>query len=138
MARSLVDTNILVYSRDLNEPVKRARAIEVIDQLRASGELVLSAQCLNEFSSTSLRRGTPISEVRVAVSRWHDLGHVLPLTGSATTAALTAVERYGLSFWDALIWATAHDAGVPVVLSEDFQDGREIEGVRFVNPFKPS
>ncbi len=46
MARSLVDTNILVYSRDLNEPVKRAQAIEVIDQLRASGELVLSAQCL--------------------------------------------------------------------------------------------
>ena len=33
MARSLVDTNILIYSRDLNEPVKRARAIEVIDQL---------------------------------------------------------------------------------------------------------
>ena len=60
MARSLVDTNILVYSRDLNEPVKRVRAIEVIDQLRGSGELVLSAQCINEFSSTSLRRGTPI------------------------------------------------------------------------------
>lgn len=138
MARSLVDTNILVYSRDLNEPVKRARAIEVIDGLRASGELVLSAQCLNEFSSTSLRRGTPISEVRVAVSRWHDLGEVLSLTGPATTAALAAVEQYRLSFWDALIWATARDAGVPVVLSEDFQDGREIEGVRFVNPFKPS
>ena len=44
-----MDTNILVYSRDLNEPVKRALAIEVIDQLRASGELVLSARCLNEF-----------------------------------------------------------------------------------------
>ena len=138
MSRSLVDTNILVYSRDLNEPVKRARAIEVIDELRAIGELVLSAQCLNEFSSTSLRRGTPISEVRVAVSRWHDLGEVLSLTGSATTAALAAVERYGLSFWDALIWATARDAGVPIILSEDFQDGREIEGVRFVNPFKRS
>jgi predicted nucleic acid-binding protein len=138
MARSLVDTNVLVYSRDLNEPVKRPRAIEVIDQLHASGELVLSAQCLNEFSSTSLRRGTPISEVRIAVSRWHDLGEVLSLTGPATTAALAAVERYRLSFWDALIWATARDAGVPVVLSEDFQDGREIEGVRFVNPFKPS
>jgi predicted nucleic acid-binding protein len=52
MAGSLVDTNILVYSRDLNEPVKRARAIEVTDQLGASGELMLSAQCLNEFSST--------------------------------------------------------------------------------------
>jgi predicted nucleic acid-binding protein len=47
-------------------------------------------------------------------------------------------EHYRLSFWDALIWATARNAGVPVVLSEDYQDGREIEGVRFVNPFKQS
>ena|SRR5438874_2027787 len=93
-------------SRDLNEPVKRARAIDVIDQLGTCGELVLSAQCLNEFSSTSLRRGTPISEVRAAVSRWHDLGEVLSLTGPATSTALAAVERYRLSFWDALIWAT--------------------------------
>ena len=138
MPRSLVDTNILVYSRDLNEPVKRARAIEVIEQLRGSGELVLSTQCLNEFSSTSLRRGTTISEVRLAVSRWHDLGEVLSLTAPATTAALAAVERYRLSFWDALIWATARDAHVHVILSEDFQDGQELEGVRFVNPFKPS
>lgn len=57
MARSLVDTNILVYSRDLNEPVKRARAIEVIDQLGANGELVLSAQCLNECSRGIASRG---------------------------------------------------------------------------------
>lgn len=138
MARSLVDTNILIYSRDLNEPLKRARAIELIDRLGASGELVLSVQCLNEFSSVSLRRGTPIAEVRAAVSVWHDLGDVLSLTGAATTTALTAVERYRLSFWDAVIWATARDADVRVVLSEDFQHGQEIEGVRFINPFKPS
>ena len=99
---------------------------------------MLSVQCLNEFSSTLLRRGTPVSGVRVAVSRWHDLGEVLSLTGPATTAALAAVERYHLSFWDALIWATARDAGVPVVLSEDFQEEQEIEGVRFVNPFRQS
>jgi predicted nucleic acid-binding protein len=135
MARSLVDTNILIYSRDLNEPAKRTRAIEIIDQLGASGELVLSAQCLNEFSAASLRLGVPISDVRAAVELWHDLGDVLPLTGAATTAALTAVLRHKMSFWDALIWATAREADVHVVLSEDFQNGREIESVRFVNPF---
>lgn len=99
---------------------------------------MLSAQCLNEFSAASLRLGTPIAEVRAAVSVWHDLGEVLPLTGAATATALTAIEQYRLSFWDAPVWATARDADVPVVLSEDFQDGREIEGVRFVNPFKQS
>lgn len=136
MARSLVDTNILVYLRDLDEPAKRVRAIEVIERLGASGELVLSAQCLNEFSAAALRRGISISEVQTTVARWHDLGEVLALRGAATTAALDAVERYRLSFWDALIWATAREANVPVIVSEDFQDGREIEGVRFVDRFR--
>ena len=57
MARSLVDTNILIYARDLSETEKRLRAIDVIDGLAARGELVLSVQCLNEFSAASLRRG---------------------------------------------------------------------------------
>ena len=106
MARSLVDTNVLIYSRDLNEPVKRARAIEVIDQLGASGELALSAQCLNEFSSTSLRRGTPISEVRIAVSRWHDLDKEETRTRANLRKHLT--ERY-----DA-------DAPIDLQLAEDW------------------
>lgn len=136
MSRSLVDTNILIYSRDKDEADKRTRAIEVIDGLAARGELVLSAQCLNEFSAASLRRGIAVPEVETAVARWRDLGQVLALEGAATTAALGAVGRHRLSFWDALIWATARDAGVPVVISEDFQHGRELDGVRFVDPFR--
>ena len=56
MPRSLVDTNILIYANDRHETVKRTRAIELIDRLSASGELVMSAQCLNEFSAVALRR----------------------------------------------------------------------------------
>ena len=55
MARSLVDTNILIYARDLSETEKRLRAVDVIDGLAARRELVLSVQCLNEFSAASLR-----------------------------------------------------------------------------------
>jgi len=40
-----------------------------------------------------------------------------------------------LSFWDALIWAAAKEDGVAELYSEDFQNGREIEGLRFINPF---
>ena len=136
MARSLVDTNILVYAHDRKEAIKRPRAVELIDRLSAGGEFVLSAQCLNEFSSVVLRRGMPIADVRAAVSTWSGLAEVLPLTQAATSAGLAAVERHGLSFWDALIWAAAREAKVGVVLSEDFQHGREIEGVVFVNPFR--
>ena len=136
MPRSLVDTNILLYANDRHETVKRTRAIELIDQLSASGELVMSAQCLNEFSSVALRRGIPISEVRTKVEMLHDLGQVLPLTDVMTLAALEVVERHMLSFWDALIWAAAKKADLTVVISEDFQHGRVLDGVTFVDPFR--
>jgi len=136
MARSLVDTNILIYARDLDLSLpKRARAVEIIDGLIERGDLVLSTQCLNEFSATGLKRRVPIAEIRDAVDRWGLVAEVLPASVSTTTAALGAVDRHQLSFWDALIWATARDAGVAVVLSEDLQQGRQLDGVRFVNPF---
>ena len=97
---------------------------------------MLSVQCLNEFSATSLRRGVTVFEVQAAVAGWRDLGEILGLAEPATTAALGAVEQHHLSFWDALIWATARDAAVSVVFSEDFQHGRELDGVRFVDPFR--
>jgi predicted nucleic acid-binding protein len=59
MARSLVDTNILIYSRDLNEPFERARAIEVIDQLGAGGELVPSRIAKQAVGSSLTRAGGP-------------------------------------------------------------------------------
>jgi predicted nucleic acid-binding protein len=40
-----------------------------------------------------------------------------------------------LSYYDAHIWAAAHLNQVPVLFSEDFQDGQVLEGVRFINPF---
>ena len=47
----------------------------------------------------------------------------------------TGAEGRGLSFWDALLWATADRIGARYLLSEDFQDGRVLGGVTFVNPF---
>ena len=45
------------------------------------------------------------------------------------------MRDHSLSFYDDQIWACAMVDDVPVVLSEDFQDGQVIEGIRFVNPF---
>jgi predicted nucleic acid-binding protein len=41
-------------------------------------------------------------------------------------------------FFDAMLWATVKAAGCRVLLTEDLQDGRGLEGVRFVNPFDPA
>lgn len=51
--------------------------------------------------------------------------------------AMQAVEEHRLSFWDAMLWATALRAGCGVLFSADSQDGRRFEGVLFVDPFAP-
>jgi predicted nucleic acid-binding protein len=51
--------------------------------------------------------------------------------------AMRAVGDHQLSFWDAMLWATAKRSGCSLLLSEDFQDGRRLEGVLFVDPFAP-
>jgi len=40
-----------------------------------------------------------------------------------------------LSFWDALILATANWADVPILYSEDLNHGQLYGGVRVLNPF---
>jgi predicted nucleic acid-binding protein len=48
---------------------------------------------------------------------------------------MRAVRQYQLAYWDGLIWATAKLNRVPTILSEDFQNGILLEGVRVQNPF---
>ncbi len=40
--------------------------------------------------------------------------------------------------WETLIWAAAKENGIPLIYTEDFQHGRDVEGVRIVNPFAES
>jgi predicted nucleic acid-binding protein len=51
--------------------------------------------------------------------------------------AARGARDYQMHFWDAQIWATARLNQITYILSEDFNTGSVIEGVRFVNPFAP-
>ncbi|HEV7669117.1 MAG TPA: PIN domain-containing protein [Thermoanaerobaculia bacterium] len=136
--KSLVDTNLLVYSFDVSEPAKHKQAVRIIRDLTESGDLVLSVQVLNELASVALRKknlfGKSLSQLGETIMSLAGMSQVLPLSPETTRSALAAVERHQLSFWDALIWATASAHGVPRILSEDFQHGRRVEGVEYINP----
>jgi predicted nucleic acid-binding protein len=43
-----------------------------------------------------------------------------------------------LSFWDALIWAVCDHNGANILASEDFQDGRPLDRVTFLNALNPA
>jgi predicted nucleic acid-binding protein len=135
---ALVDTNIAVYAYDPAEPQKRLRSQDLLRELSQSEKLFLSVQVLNEFAAVLLRRarrGQTDLEILETTRELSSLGIVLPLTATMTWLALQVVEEHSLSFWDALIWATAKVHGLPRVYSEDFQHGRTLDGVQFINPF---
>jgi predicted nucleic acid-binding protein len=50
-------------------------------------------------------------------------------------AAIDLHRLHELPFWDALILRTAQQAGCRILFSENFQEAREFDSVRVVNPF---
>ncbi|HZW31074.1 MAG TPA: PIN domain-containing protein [Isosphaeraceae bacterium] len=134
----LVDTNILIYAADLQAGDKNLQAVQLIDDLKAQNRLVVSAQVWNEFYRAATRPNKPPSlshdDASGTIRDLADAVRVLPLTRAITLLALDAIPRHGLSFWDALIWAAAKESGIPLVYTEDFQHGRDIEGVLIINP----
>lgn len=137
MSGVLIDSNIFVYAFDPADPEKHGKALRLIEDVTDQGDLVLSAQVLNELAWTLLRRGAGLGpeEVREIIEEIIQSARVVPLTPDFTLRALTAALGHGLSFWDGLIWAAAHFHRVSTIYTEDFQHGREVEGVRFINPF---
>ncbi len=124
------DTNILVYAQQADEKGDRAR------QLFASGGK-LSVQVLNEFTAVSRRKQRrdwrEIDEAVADVLTTVD--PPLAITLDLHISARVLAEDHLLSFYDALIVASAIEAGCDTLYSEDMQHGRTIGSVAIVNPF---
>lgn len=131
------DTNILLYARLGDDPEKQRRAMEVMICLSASDRGYISTQVLAEMFDTLVRRLGVESRFAV-LEHVHGVAEAYHVLGTELRASLAAAElaaRHGLRIYDAMIWATACSAGIPLVLSEDFTHRRVIEGVTFLNPF---
>lgn len=134
MSRSLVDTNILVYCYDGDEPAKRARALALLAD--DATELVVSTQVLQEFYVAVTRKlARPLSaeDAERALQALATLPTV-PADRELVLAAVALSHRHRLSLWDALIIRAAADGGCDTLLTEDLQDGATFDGVRIRNP----
>ena len=135
--RLTFDTNVLVYAVDLDAGDNYATALDLIARA-ARADCVLTLQSLSEFYHVSTRKALldPV-EAAAFVRDWHTVFSVRAADMRALDRAMDAVRDHAIGFWDALLWATARLAGCRLLLSEDFQDGRSLGGVLFLNPFNP-
>jgi len=140
-ARVIVDTSVLVYTQDADDLTRHNQAIGVLDQLVERGCAVLTSQVLAEYFVTVTRRFSDRLDADLAAQQVEDFSDAMPVLDTSLAVileALRGVVRYRMSYYDAQVWASARLNGIDTVLSEDFQDGQQIEGVRFVDPFSPA
>jgi predicted nucleic acid-binding protein len=135
-ARSFFDTNVLVYADDKAAPAKQRRAIDLVIEHRRSRTGVVSLQVLQEyFVAVTRKLRVEASVARRKVELLAEFDVVTPDVADIL-AAIDLHRLHGFSFRDALVLRAAKQSGCKALFSENFQEAREVDGVRIVNPFR--
>jgi predicted nucleic acid-binding protein len=133
--RFSLDTNILVYAVDRDAGERHERSKELMGKA-ARCDCVLTVQALAEFFHAATRKNMLEPDLASAFVRdWLDVFRVTSADEASLVDAMDAVGEHRLSFWDAMLWATARQTGCSAILTEDMQDGRRLSGIEFINPF---
>lgn len=129
------DTNILVYADDASEPLRQARAIQLITSYQRSRLMVVSLQVLQEYfaaATRKLRLDPEMAQRKVEVLA---RSRVVRFTADDVIASIELHRLHRISFWDAMVVHASRLAGVDVLYTEDLQHGAILAGVRVDNPF---
>ena len=134
---SFLDTNILLYSisSDRAEVAKRERAISLLER----DDNGLSVQVLGEFyvQATRPTRGDALThEIAVGLIEAWLRFPVQDLTREIVLDALAIKATHGFSYWDSAIIAAASALGCRELYTEDLTHGRDVRGVRIIDPFR--
>jgi predicted nucleic acid-binding protein len=132
-----VDTNILIYAHDLDAGQKNKISRDIIRDLWENRSGIISTQVLQEFYVNVTRKiENPLkkSQARGVIESY--LAWPVELNDVRTVLSASEIEeRHMLSFWDAMIVASARKAKAEKIITEDLNHGQEIEGILIENPF---
>jgi predicted nucleic acid-binding protein len=131
-----VDTNVLLYAIDQANNRKHAAARKWRAGLWQSQRGRLSFQVLQEFYANVDRRSPQAIEQAQAEIRDLLAWHPTAINAEILELGWRIQSRYKISFWDALIVASAKAASCRFLLTEDLQADQDFGGLTIVNPFK--
>ena len=141
--RILVDTNVLIYATLAGDP-RHAKAREALAQRhRPDVELFISVQNLAEmFPNLTGPKNQPPDSPELAREKIRSLAGlrgltVLPLTVETAQLALDLCVKAGVTrqaYFDRQLAALMIRENIPIILTENVNDFRGIEGIRPINP----
>lgn len=131
-AKSFIDTNVVIYA------LGASSAKTVLAAPLFAGNAVISTQVLSETANVALKKlALPLAETKKLLLTLESLCQVEMIVPATLYLALDIAQRYGFSWYDSLIVATALEAGCTTLYTEDLQHGQVIEGrLTVTNPFK--
>ena len=133
--RSFIDTNVLIYAEASDAPLKQQVALAILKRLYEDAQGVLSTQVLQEYCNVALKKlKLSAQHVRSQLEMYEQF-EVIQVTPAIIHAGLDLHQTRSVSFFDAIILASANTAGCGVLYSEDMNAGEAMLGVRIVNPF---
>ena len=134
MTRVALDSNILIYAELEPESEKGKRSADLI--LRAARDGVIPAQVLGEYLRFIQRRVPAAFEGAIRQASIYQAAFLTPTTTDVIISTASEFARaHRMQLWDGVVCAVSIDAGAKVLLTEDMQDGRTIDGLRLINPF---
>jgi predicted nucleic acid-binding protein len=135
-AKTLVDTNVLIYAHDVDAGKKHEAAKSLLRELWIERAGALSVQVLQEFYVNVTRKipsPLPKEKARLVVSSYAIW--CSETTPAEMEQAFRIEDESGIDFWDALIVSAAARIGATRILSEDLNAGQRIDGILIENPF---
>jgi predicted nucleic acid-binding protein len=137
MTRVALDSNILIYAELEPDSDNGRGASNLI--LRAARDGVIPVQVLGEYLRFVQRRvPTALAESIRQASIYRTLFLTPPTTTGTLDKACELAHGHRMQLWDSVVCAAAIEAGAKVLMTEDMQDGRVIDGLLLMNPFAPA
>jgi predicted nucleic acid-binding protein len=132
-----LDTNVLIYVVDSRDAAKQRIAQEILAGVR-SANVRLTTISLGEFFHVSTRkRFLSAANARRTMAAFSALAPVVPYDIRHLSQGAAEAEAGRFSFWDAVILASAEEAGCTICVSEDMGHGTRLGNIRVSNPFGP-
>ncbi len=133
-----IDTNIFVYSFDLEDTIKREKAREIVKSALIDGRGFISIQVIQEFYNVATRKFKTPMNVLAAKEYLEKVFRQLNVYYPgfefiSTGLDISATTKY--SFYDSLIISAAINSNCAVLVTEDMQHGQKIQGLTIENPF---
>jgi predicted nucleic acid-binding protein len=136
-----LDSNIWLYcllsnqSLDAQEGERKRNIARSLTEVEG---VVISTQVINEVCSNTLRKASMTElQIKRLIRSFQVNCTIVTVEIDLLESASDLRSRYGFSFWDGLIVASALAADVAVLYSEDMQDGLVVaEQLEIINPFK--